>query len=156
MSHVVYMLLLGNKQEQRCRDADLLELSGTIIALFVLVEHGVLAYLIGLVLVRGAVFCYGAFALLSSSGIVREAFAKAILPALIASALGYACAEGLATVLGLRVHEPGAALMYALSFVVGYVLSLRIIFRAWFLEMLNHLPARRAIGRCLFFKESTI
>jgi hypothetical protein len=124
--------------------------------LFVLAKHGVLAYLIGLLLVRGVVFCYGAFALLSSSGIAHQAFVKAIFPALVASAVGYTCAEGLATLLSLRVHEPGAALIYAVSFVVGYVLSLRTIFRTWFVEMLNHLPARRAIGRCLFFKESTI
>jgi O-antigen/teichoic acid export membrane protein len=129
VSHVVYMLLLGNKQEQRCRNADILELSGTIIALFVLAKHGVLAYLIGLLLVRGVVFCYGAFALLSSSGIAHQAFVKAIFPALVASAVGYTCAEGLATLLSLRVHEPGAALIYAVSFVVGYVLSLRTIFR---------------------------
>ena len=156
LSHVVYMLLLGNKKEQCCRNADVLELVGTVIALLVLAAKGVMAYLLGLLVVRGVVFFYGAFELVSSSGIAREAFSKAIIPAMVSSGVGYMFAEGLSTMLNWSVHEPGAAFMYAMSFVVIYVFCLRFLFRSFLVELLNYLPARRTIGRCLFFKESAI
>jgi O-antigen/teichoic acid export membrane protein len=156
ISHVVYMLLLGNGQERRCLRADVLDFVGTIIALVVLLREGVMGYLAGLVVVRSFVFLYGAAGLLSSSGIARDALSKALGPAIVASAVAYAVTEGISTTLRWQLDEPAIATLYASSFVLVYLCSLRLLFRGFFVELVDYLPGKRTIGRFLLLKQSPI
>ena len=148
--HVVYMLLLGHNEERRCMIADILELIGTLIALSLLLQEGLVAYLCGLLVVRLLVLIFSISWLLSCHGIDRKELSKALVPAVAASGLAYAVCHSVVSMVGLSIQEPVIAIGYGILFIITYMLSVRLFFTDVLVELLNYLPGSRAIGRVLF------
>ncbi len=149
--YVIYMLLLGHNEERRCMAADFIDLIGTLVALVFLLREGLLAYLIGPLVVRVLVLFCGVFWLLSCGGIDRKELSNALFPGFVSGALAYAACEGLVTMADWSLRNPIDALWYALCFGFLYIMSLRIFFTKLLAELVGYLPANRTIGRLLFF-----
>ena len=151
---VVYMILLAHNEERRCVDADLLELAGTLSALFFLLPEGLLEYLVGLLIVRIVVFLYGMFWLVRCGGIDRQALSKALFPAIVASGFGYLACAGVVTMMDWSVQNTLVAIMYGSVFLILYVLALRVLFADVLAEFVHYLPANKLIGRFLLVSQS--
>ncbi len=135
---------------------DILELIGTLIALSLLLQEGLMAYLCGLLVVRLLVLTFSISWLLSCRGIDRNELSKALFPAVAASGLAYAVCESVVIMTDLSAQEPVFALAYGILFVITYTLSLRLFFANVLVELLNYLPASRMIGRVLFVGQNPI
>ena len=149
--YIMYMLLLGHNEARRCVSADCLDLAGTLAALALLLREGLIMYLVGLLVVRVLVLCYVTFWLLSCGGIDRKELSHALFPAIISSGVAFTVCWGVVGMTDGMVQTPIAAVVYGLSFLLVYVVSLRILFRHVLAEFVNYLPGNRTIGRVLFF-----
>lgn len=156
VSYVVYMLLLAHREERRCLRADFIELTGTLIALAALLQHGLIAYLLGLLIVRIAVLLYATFWLYSCGGVAIRQLSDAIGPASVSGGVAYAVCQGVLAMTESSVQAPVAALLYILSFFLVYLLSLRMLFNNVLSELVGYLPAHRIIERLLFFRAHPI
>jgi len=156
ISSVVYMLLLGHNEERRCAHSDLLELMGTLVALFLLLEKGLLTYLIGLVVVRIVALGYGIFWLLSCGAMKREQLSKALLPPIVSSGVAYAICQGIMTAAAASVDSTMVAALYAAGYFFVYTVFLRLVFAGTLIELVRYLPGNRAIGRVLMLGRSFV
>lgn len=152
VSYVIYMLLLGHKEERRCMTLDIFELAGTLAALGLLLREGLITYLLGLVCVRLLGLFFSAVWLLRCGGINRLELSNALFPAMLASGVAYSLCQGVVTISDWSVHNSGVAVAYAVLFLLAYVTTLRTLFADPLSELVEYLPANGAIGRFLRFR----
>jgi len=151
VSYVIYMLILAHDEERRCAYSDLLELFGTLVALALLLEKGLLSYLLGLIVVRLAVLAYGIYVILAGGAMRRRELSNALFPPIAASGIAYVVCEGVLSMTAGLVDTAPVVMLYPIAYLIVYAAFLRVIFGDVLVELVRYLPGNRMLSRVLMF-----
>lgn len=145
-----YMLLLARQQPKKCLVADLLNLAGTGLSLWLCLPHGKLAYLTALVCLQGVIVVLLLFWLKGAHAVAWRGVAEALIPAFAAAASGALVATAVLRFgFGLQPDNFWRAMGWGLIFLVLYLGVLRLGFVHQLSALVNYCPGRRWINRAL-------
>ena len=150
MVHASYMLLLARQRQRLCLIADLLNLAGTGLSLWLALPHGVIAYLAAVVGTQGLIVTLLLFWLRGAQALTWRGVAEALLPALAGAIVAAVGATALLRfVFALAPDNFPRAFGWGVGFLVLYVAVLRFGFLRQLAALVHYFPARERIGRCL-------
>ncbi len=154
--HAGYMLLLARQQQRKCLLADVLILAGTGLSLWLVLPHGVQAYLranVGLQVLVAAVLV---FWLRGCQAVTVRGLADALGPAGVAAALaGFGASALFRWGLDLTPDTFWRALLWSCIFIGIYGAILRVAFVRQLSGLICYFPASKPIRRLLAIRSVT-
>jgi O-antigen/teichoic acid export membrane protein len=150
----VYTVLLAHGRQDRCLLADVWRLTGTALALVLLVPFGLGSYLAGLVLLHLLSLILLLRWLHNDGALTVEGLTRAFVPPGVAATTAM-CFVGIARwSAGADASSCWAAVGHAIIFGVVYLAILRACFRAELSELVGYLPIQRRLGRLLWLPQA--
>lgn len=151
--HACYMLLLARQQPRKCLLADLVNVAGAGLSLWLVLPNGMVAYLMALVAVQCVIVLLLLFWLRGVQAVAWSGVAVAIFPALIGvllAATGATCL--LRFGFGAAPDNFWRALAWGTVFLISYVAILRLGFVKQLTALVHYFPARGMVSRILALK----
>ena len=150
-THSAYMLLLARHQARMCLLSDVGVLGGTALALFLVLSHGTLQYLVAITVIQSIALAFLLTALTRVGGASAPGVTFALLPPSISAGIAWASLATLRWWFGWEAPTTFlGAMTWGASFSSLYVALLRLAFRQQLVELIAHFPAHRTWSRCLF------
>jgi len=150
--HAAYFILLAHQQQRRCLAVDVLRLAGTVAALGLLLGHGLVPYLRGLIVLHVIGFSLIARWLYRDGAITIGGLAAAIVPPIAASLNGLGLCELARRAIAIEIDGFWSGLAYGTTFALVYVTFLRVLFAPSLRELVGYLPQADRLNRILGFR----
>jgi O-antigen/teichoic acid export membrane protein len=150
LMYASYMLLLSRQHERRCLVADLLNLTGTGLSLWLALPRGTVTYLTALVCVQAGILTLLLFWLRGMQAVAWRGVAEALFPTFICAGAGALGTTLLFKfLLGIAPDNFIRAFAWGSVFILLYTGTLRLIFAQQLSTLINYIPGRGPISRVL-------
>lgn len=149
LTQASYSLLLARNQAHRCLVADILFLIGTVAALLFALPHGSRAYLAALTSAQIVVFGIVIIWLLQFSAIAGRGLLLAFAPALTACLVSGGLTVTVFRVVNRAPVDFMSAAVWGTMFLLGYVVTIRILFKESLENLVRYFPGHELFGRAL-------
>lgn len=146
----IYTMLLARGGQKACLFADAVMFGGISLCLYAVLPGGIVPYMLASAAVTASILAVLLVLLVRREAMDARAIARAYLPPILSAAPAWVC--GAAVMRGLpfaSTHPLVAMFSAAASFAVVFLISLRFGFRAQLLTLIDCLPLRSKIRKCL-------
>ncbi|MDR1989808.1 MAG: oligosaccharide flippase family protein [Acidobacteriaceae bacterium] len=138
--HVTYVLLLAHQRQQYCLAADLVRLSGTVLALVFALGHGLETYMLALIAMHTVILLATLSWLYRDRAMRWTGVQAAFTPALVGAAAAFASVAMLQWLTGMTIGPIWTGFAAGALFMTVYLTSLRVVFPASLRELVCQLP----------------